>query len=239
MVGAYVGVYILMLGRRTFGICLNRGAICSLACSALPSSGVLIRPLYGRGNRFIPLLLDVRTELRDGRNSSAIAFGKNRISVRHAGNPAGRREISASVIFRSLSFCFVNRRDPQPCLLAAFGCFFEKKPALASSSGRVARDPQIVRVPWGRRCKGFWLIVFRNRGPRSPVFAGLLARTAPGVSIPEMGGTILAEAFCRHGRGRYGIDWRRGAGPVFWFGVVVSMTSLFAPRNGQGFRSSR
>ena len=55
-----------------------------------------------------------------------------------------------------------------------------------------ARDPQIVRV-LGVDVARVWLIVF-GIGTAIAGFAGLLAAPLQGV-IPEMGGTILAEAF--------------------------------------------
>ena len=64
-------------------------------------------------------------------------------------------------------------------------------------------------------------------------FAGLLAAPLQGV-IPEMGGTILAEAFVVTVVGGMGsIGGAVLAGLLV--GVVVSMTSLFAPEMAQGF----
>ena len=72
-----------------------------------------------------------------------------------------------------------------------------------------ARDPQIVRV-LGVNVARVWLIVF-GIGTAIAGFAGLLAAPLQGV-IPEMGGTILAEAFVVTVVGRHGIDRRRRAG---------------------------
>ena len=71
-----------------------------------------------------------------------------------------------------------------------------------------ARDPQIVRV-LGVDVARVWLIVF-GIGTAIAGFAGLLAAPLQGV-IPEMGGTILAEAFVVTVVGRHGIDRRRRA----------------------------
>jgi len=71
-----------------------------------------------------------------------------------------------------------------------------------------------------------WLIVF-GIGTAIAGFAGLLAAPLQGV-IPEMGGTILAEAFVVTVVGGMGsIGGAVLAGLLV--GVVVSMTSLFAP----------
>src|SRR6266851_4012798 len=88
-----------------------------------------------------------------------------------------------------------------------------------------ARDPQIVRV-LGVDVARVWLIVF-GIGTAIAGFAGLLAAPLQGV-IPEMGGTILAEAFVVTVVGGMGsIGGAVLAGLLV--GVVVSMTSLFAP----------
>src|ERR1700687_1302731 len=70
-----------------------------------------------------------------------------------------------------------------------------------------ARDPQIVRV-LGVDVAKVWLIVF-GIGPAIAGFAGLLAAPLQGV-IPEMGSTILAEAFVVTVVG--GLGWFGGAG---------------------------
>jgi branched-chain amino acid transport system permease protein len=88
-----------------------------------------------------------------------------------------------------------------------------------------ARDRQIVRV-LGVDVSKVWLVVF-GLGTAIAGFAGLLAAPLQGV-IPEMGGTILAEAFVVTVVGGMGsIGGAVLAGLLV--GVVVSMTSLFAP----------
>src|SRR5260370_13329371 len=68
-------------------------------------------------------------------------------------------------------------------------------------------------------------------GTASAGFGGLLAAALQGV-IPEMGGTILAEAFVVTVVGGMGsIGGAVLAGLLV--GVVVSMTSLFAPAMGK------
>ena len=88
-----------------------------------------------------------------------------------------------------------------------------------------ARDPQIVRV-LGVNVAQVWLMVF-GLGTAIAALAGLLAAPLQGV-IPEMGGTILVEAFVVTVIGGMGsIGGAVLAGLLV--GVVVSMTSLFAP----------
>ena len=88
-----------------------------------------------------------------------------------------------------------------------------------------ARDPQIVRV-LGVNVSRVWLFVF-GIGSGIAALAGLLAAPLQGV-IPEMGSTILAEAFLVTVVGGMGsIGGAVIAGLLV--GVVVSMTSLFAP----------
>ncbi|MGL4556958.1 MAG: branched-chain amino acid ABC transporter permease, partial [Afipia sp.] len=88
-----------------------------------------------------------------------------------------------------------------------------------------ARDPQIVRV-LGVNVARVWLFVF-GIGSGIAALAGLLAAPLQGV-IPEMGSTILAEAFVVTVVGGMGsIGGAVIAGLLV--GVVVSMTSLFAP----------
>ena len=72
-----------------------------------------------------------------------------------------------------------------------------------------ARDPQIVRM-LGIDVGRVWLVVF-GIGTALPAFAGLLAAPLQGAS-PEMGGTILAEAFVVTVVGGMGSLGRRGAG---------------------------
>jgi branched-chain amino acid transport system permease protein len=109
-------------------------------------------------------------------------------------------------------------------VLLALWLFLEKTSfGLVIRAG--ARDPQIVRV-LGVNVAQVWLIVFAI-GTAIAGLAGLLAAPLQGV-IPEMGGTILAEAFVVTVVGGMGsIGGAVLAGLLV--GVVVSMTSLFAP----------
>jgi branched-chain amino acid transport system permease protein len=88
-----------------------------------------------------------------------------------------------------------------------------------------ARDAQIVRV-LGVNISRVWLMVF-GLGCGIAGLGGLLAAPLQGV-IPEMGGPILAEAFVVTVVG--GMGSLMGAVLAgLLVGVVVSMTSLFAP----------
>jgi branched-chain amino acid transport system permease protein len=88
-----------------------------------------------------------------------------------------------------------------------------------------ARDPQIVRI-LGVDVGRVWLIVF-GLGTAIAALAGLMAAPLQGVS-PEMGSTILAEAFVVTVVG--GMGSLMGAVVAgLLVGVVVSMTSLLAP----------
>src|SRR6185437_2708134 len=88
-----------------------------------------------------------------------------------------------------------------------------------------ARDPQIVRI-LGVNVARVWLIVF-GLGAGLAGLAGVLAAPLQGV-IPEMGDPILAEAFVVTVVG--GMGSLMGAVVAgLLVGVVVSMTSLFAP----------
>jgi branched-chain amino acid transport system permease protein len=88
-----------------------------------------------------------------------------------------------------------------------------------------ARDPQIVRV-LGIDVSRVWLVVF-GLGTGIAGVAGLLAAPLQGVG-PEMGTTVLAEAFVVTVVGGMGsLVGAVVAGLLI--GVTVSMTSLFAP----------
>ena len=98
MVGAYVGVYVLMLGGN-FWICL---VVVPLAVGlfGVAVERILIRPLYGRGIDY-PLLLTFGLSYVMRRTRSH-CVRQDRISVRYPGNSAGRGEYRRRVIFRSI-----------------------------------------------------------------------------------------------------------------------------------------
>jgi branched-chain amino acid transport system permease protein len=179
---------------------------------------VLIRPLYGRGIDY-PLLLTfglsyVMVEL------VRIAFGKT-------GYPFDTPEILQGAVDIGVGYFPLYRLfviGATALVLLALWLFLERTSfGLIIRAG--ARDPQIVRV-LGVDVSRVWLIVF-GIGTAIAGFAGLLAAPLQGV-IPEMGSTILAEAFVVTVVGGMGsIGGAVLAGLLV--GIVVSMTSLFAP----------
>jgi len=220
MVGAYVGVYILSLGGN-FWICLVAVPV-AVGLFGVLVERFLIRPLYGRGIDY-PLLLTfglsyVMVEL------VRIAFGKT-------GYPFDTPEILQGAVDIGVGYFPLYRLfviGATAMVLLARWLFLEKTSfGLIIRAG--ARDPQIVRV-LGVDVARVWLIVF-GIGTAIAGFAGLLAAPLQGV-IPEMGGTILAEAFVVTVVGGMGsIGGAVLAGLLV--GVVVSMTSLFAPEMGK------
>jgi branched-chain amino acid transport system permease protein len=214
MVGAYAGLYMLSLGGN-FWICLIAVPL-AVGLFGLAVERILIRPLYGRGLDY-PLLLTfglsyVMVEL------VRIVFGKT-------GYPFDTPEILQGAVNIGVGYFPLYRLfviGATAAVLLALWLFLEKTSfGLIIRAG--ARDPQIVRV-LGVDVTRVWLIVFETA---IAGFAGLLAAPLQGV-IPEMGGTILAEAFVVTVVGGMGsIGGAVLAGLLV--GVVVSMTSLFAP----------
>jgi branched-chain amino acid transport system permease protein len=183
---------------------------------------VLIRPLYGRGIDY-PLLLTfglsyVMVEL------IRIEFGKTGFPFDTPETLQGA--VNIGVGYFPLYRLFVI--GATAAVLLALWLFLEKTSfGLIIRAG--ARDPQIVRV-LGVDVARVWLIVF-GVGTAIAGLAGLLAAPLQGV-IPEMGSTILAEAFVVTVVGGMGsIGGAVLAGLLV--GVVVSMTSLFAPEMGK------
>src|SRR4051812_16695470 len=220
MVGAYVGLYILSLGGN-FWVCLVLVPL-AVGLFGLVVERILIRPLYGRGIDY-PLLLTfglsyVMVEL------IRIAFGKS-------GYPFDTPELLQGAVNIGVGYFPLYRLfviGATAAVLLALWLFLEKTSfGLIIRAG--ARDPQIVRV-LGVDVARVWLIVF-GVGTAIAGLAGLLAAPLQGV-IPEMGSTILAEAFVVTVVGGMGsIGGAVLAGLLV--GVVVSMTSLFAPEMGK------
>jgi branched-chain amino acid transport system permease protein len=178
----------------------------------------LVRPLYGRGIDY-PLLLTfglsyVMVEL------VRIAFGKT-------GYPFDTPELLQGAVNIGIGYFPLYRLfvlGAAAAVLLGLWLFLEKTSfGLIIRAG--ARDPQIVRV-LGVDVSRVWLVVF-GIGTGIAGLAGVLAAPLQGV-IPEMGSTILAEAFVVTVVGGMGsIGGAVIAGLLV--GVVVSMTSLFAP----------
>jgi branched-chain amino acid transport system permease protein len=216
VLGAYVGYYVLSLGGN-FWLSL---LVVPLAVGALGLAveRTLIRPLYGRGIDY-PLLLTfglgyVLIEL------VRIAFGKT-------GLPFETPEVLQGAVDIWVGYFPLYRLfviAATAIILLALWLLLEKTSfGLIIRAG--ARDPQIVRV-LGVDVSKVWLIVF-GIGTAIAALAGLMAAPLQGVS-PEMGSTILAEAFVVTVVG--GMGSLMGAVVAgLLVGVVVSMTSLFAP----------
>jgi branched-chain amino acid transport system permease protein len=216
MVGAYVGLFLLSLGGN-FWLCLIAVPLI-VGTIGLVVERFLIRPLYGRGIDY-PLLLTfglsyVMVEL------VRIAFGKS-------GYPFDTPEILQGAVNIGVGYFPLYRLfviGIAAAVLLGLWLFLERTSfGLIIRAG--ARDPQIVRV-LGVNVSRVWLFVF-GIGSGIAALAGLLAAPLQGV-IPEMGATILAEAFVVTVVGGMGsIGGAVIAGLLV--GVVVSMTSLFAP----------
>ena len=216
MVGAYVGLFLLSLGGN-FWLCLVAVPLI-VGTIGLVVERFLIRPLYGRGIDY-PLLLTfglsyVMVEL------VRIAFGKS-------GYPFDTPEILQGAVNIGVGYFPLYRLfviGVAAAVLLGLWLFLERTSfGLIIRAG--ARDPQIVRV-LGVNVARVWLFVF-GIGSGIAGLAGLLAAPLQGV-IPEMGATILAEAFVVTVVGGMGsIGGAVIAGLLV--GVVVSMTSLFAP----------
>jgi branched-chain amino acid transport system permease protein len=216
MVGAYVGLFLLSLGGN-FWLCLVAVPLI-VGTIGLVVERFLIRPLYGRGIDY-PLLLTfglsyVMVEL------IRIAFGKS-------GYPFDTPEILQGAVNIGVGYFPLYRLfviGIAAAVLLGLWLFLERTSfGLIIRAG--ARDPQIVRV-LGVNVSRVWLFVF-GIGSGIAGLAGLLAAPLQG-AIPEMGATILAEAFVVTVVGGMGsIGGAVIAGLLV--GVVVSMTSLFAP----------
>jgi branched-chain amino acid transport system permease protein len=216
MLGAYAGLFTLSLGGN-FWICLIVVPLL-IGGIGLVVERYLIRPLYGRGIDY-PLLLTfglsyIVVEL------VRIAYGKN-------GFPFDTPELLQGAVNIGVGYFPLYRLfviGATAVILAALWVFLEK-----TSYGLIIRagalDPQIVRV-LGVNVGRVWLMVF-GIGTAIAALAGLLAAPLQGVS-PEMGGTMLAEAFVVTVVG--GMGSLLGAVIAgMLVGIVVSFTSLFAP----------
>jgi branched-chain amino acid transport system permease protein len=216
MLGAYVGVYLILLGGN-FWLCLIIVPI-AVGILGLGIERTLIRPLYGRGIDY-PLLLTfglgyVLVEL------VRILFGTT-------GYPFDTPELLQGAVDIWVGYFPLYRLfviGVTMAILVALWIFLERTNfGLIIRAG--ARDPQIVRI-LGVDVSRVWLAVF-GLGTGLAALAGLLAAPLQGAS-PEMGSTILAEAFVVTVVGGMGsLVGAVIAGLLV--GVVVSMTSLFAP----------
>jgi branched-chain amino acid transport system permease protein len=216
MVGAYVGLFLLSLGGN-FWLCLVAVPLI-VGTIGLVVERFLIRPLYGRGIDY-PLLLTF--------GLSYVMVELIRIAIGKSGYPFDTPEILQGAVNIGVGYFPLYRLfviGIAAAVLLGLWLFLERTSfGLIIRAG--ARDPQIVRV-LGVNVSRVWLFVF-GIGSGIAGLAGLLAAPLQGV-IPEMGATILAEAFVVTVVGGMGsIGGAVIAGLLV--GVVVSMTSLFAP----------
>lgn len=216
MLGAFAGVFLMGLTGNFWlslvGVPLLVGGL------GLLVERFLVRPLYGRGIDY-PLLLTfglsiVMIEV------VRILFGLEGVPFNTP--PALRGAVDLGIGFFPLYRLFVVAA--MVVIVAGLWLFIERTSyGLIVKAG--ARDPVIVRV-LGIDIAKVWLVVF-GLGTGVAGIAGLLAAPIQAVT-PEMGIPVLAEAFVVTVVGGMGSL----AGAVvagLMIGVVVAMTSLFAP----------
>lgn len=215
-VGAYTGVFLFGL-TGNFWVCLV-GVPLVVGTIGLVVERFLVRPLYGRGIDY-PLLLTfglayVLVDL------VRIVFGTS--GVPFSAPPSLQGALNLGFGYFPLYRVFLVGFTA--VLLIGLWLFIERtRYGLVIRAG--ARDPEIVRV-LGIDVSRVWLLVF-GLGTAVAGLAGLLAAPMRAV-IPEMGSPVLVEAFVVTVVGGMGSL----AGAVvagLLVGVVVSMTSLFAP----------
>ena len=216
MLGAYAGLFLFGLTGQ-FWACLV-GVPVLVGAGGLVIQRVLLRPLQGRGPDD-PLLLTfglsyVMVEL------VRIVCGKQ--SIPFDTPEALQGAVDIGIGYFPLYRLFVIA--VAAVVMSALWLLVERtRVGLIIRAG--ARDPQIVRV-LGIDVSLVWLLVF-GLGTGIAGLAGLLAAPLQGVS-PEMGATVLAEAFVVTVVGGMGSL----AGAVvagLLIGVVVSMTGLLFP----------
>ena len=216
MIGAYVGLFLVSMGGN-FWLCLVAVPLI-VGLGGMVVERFLVRPLYGRGIDY-PLLLTF--------GLSYIMVELVRIAFGTSGYPFDTPDVLQGAVDIGVGYFPLYRlfvMAATAAVLLALWLFLERTNfGLIIRAG--ARDPQIVRV-LGVDVGRVWLIVF-GIGTAIAGLAGLLAAPLQGM-IPEMGSTILAEAFVVTVVGGMGsIGGAVIAGLLV--GVVVSMTSLFAP----------
>lgn len=216
MGGAYLGVFLYGL-TKNFWFCLVLVPL-GVGLLGMLVERFLVRPLYGR-NIDDPLLLTfglgyIFVE------TVRILFGLNGIPF---GTPAGLRgAVDIGIGYFPLYRLFLI--GATALLVLGLWLFIEKtKYGLIIRAG--ARDPEIVRV-LGIDVSKIWLLVF-GLGTGIAGLSGMLAAPLQAVT-PEMGIPVLAEAFVVTVVGGMGsLVGAVVAGLLV--GIVVAMTSLFAP----------
>jgi len=220
MLGAYAGVFLLSIGVN-FWFCLLFAPLL-VGSLGLLCERFLIRHLYGRGIDY-PLLLTF--------GLSYIMIEMVRILFGTQGLPFDTPDAlqgASDIIIGYFPTYRLFVIAVAIVVIVALWLFLERTPyGLIIRAG--ARDPQIVRI-LGIDVARVWLVVF-GIGTGLAALAGLLAAPLQGAS-PEMGSSILAEAFVVTVVGGMGsLVGAVGAGLLV--GVVVAMTSLFAPEFAQ------
>ncbi|MEZ5935187.1 MAG: branched-chain amino acid ABC transporter permease [Alphaproteobacteria bacterium] len=216
MIGAYVGVFVLGLtGNFWLALLLVPILVGGLG---LGVERFLIRPLYGRGIDY-PLLLTfglglVLVEL------VRIIFGLEGMPFDMPAALGGAVDIGVGYFPRYRLFLIAITA----LLVLALWLFMEKTSyGLIIRAG--ARDPEIARV-LGIDIAKVWLIVFAI-GTGIAGLAGVLSAPIRSV-IPDMGSTVLVEAFVVTVVGGMGsLVGAVVAGLLV--GVTVALTSLFWP----------
>lgn len=220
MVGAYIGVYLFgVTGNFWLSLVATPIAVGTLGMAV---ERVLIRPLYGRGIDY-PLLLTfglsyVMISL------VRIVFGREGIPFDTPEALQGAASVGVGMFpaYRLFLICLTA------AVVFALWLFLEKtRYGLVIRAS--ARDPVIVRV-LGVDVSKVRLFAF-GIGTAYAGLAGILAAPIRGVT-PEMGDGILVDAFVITVVGGMGSI----AGAVIAglaIGIVVSLTSLFAPEMAQ------
>ncbi len=216
MVGAYVGVFLFGL-TGNFWVSLVLTPL-GVGAIGLAVERVLLRPLYGRGIDY-PLLLTFGLSYVFI-ETIRILFGLT--GMRFPTPPELRGAVNIGIGFFPLYRLFLI--GITAVIVFALWYFIERtRYGLIIRAG--ARDPEIVRV-LGIDVSKIWLLVF-GIGTGIAGLSGVLAAPLQGIT-PEMGVPVLAEAFVVTVVGGMGSL----AGAVIaglLVGIVVSMTSLFAP----------
>lgn len=220
MLGAYLGLAVLgWTGNFWLSLLLAPLAVAALGMLA---ERTLIRRLYGRGIDY-PLLLTfglayIIVEL------VRIVFGTQDLPFDTPDALSGAADIGIG--FFPIYRLFVI--GVTAAVLLALWLFLERtRYGLIVRVG--ARDPEIVRI-LGIDIARVWLVVF-GIGTGIAGLAGLLAAPLQGAS-PEMGNSILAEAFVVTVVGGMGSLLGAVAAGLL-VGVVVSLTALVAPEMAQ------
>lgn len=220
MAGAYAGVFLYGLTGNFWFTLLAAPLV--VGAIGLVAERFLVRPLYGRGPDY-PLLLTF--------GLAYVLVDLVRIGFGTSGIPFSTPPLLQGAVDLGIGFFPIYRLflvGVVAVLLLGLWLFIEKTSyGLVIRAG--ARDPEIVRV-LGVDVSKVWLLVF-GLGTGAAGLAGILSAPMRGV-IPDMGVPVLVEAFVVTVVG--GMGSLLGAVVAgLLVGVVVAMTSLFAPSMAQ------